>query len=260
MGTNKELVQKQKQKRLGEEKLNNQECLMKIIEYNKANDIIIEFQDEYKARVHTSYDAFLKGVVKNPYHSNIYNVGMIGNKCPVSINKKHTKEYLTWHSMLQRCYSEKFKEKHPTYQSAICCKEWLLYENFYKWLHNQENFNKWLNGKYWAVDKDILIKGNKIYSPETCCLVPININSLFTKSDSIRGKLPIGITKSGNSFRITSDRIKNKRFSNIKEAFCYYKKCKENIIKQMAQEEYDKGNITKKCYDAMMNYQVEITD
>ena len=44
------------------------------------------------------------------------------------------------------------------------------------------------------------------------------------------------------------------------EAFLLYKKEKENYIKQIANEQYNIGNITKRCYDAMINYEVEITD
>lgn len=39
--------------RLGQEKLNNQGSLMKIVEYNNSSDIVVEFQDDYKARVST---------------------------------------------------------------------------------------------------------------------------------------------------------------------------------------------------------------
>jgi hypothetical protein len=44
------------------------------------------------------------------------------------------------------------------------------------------------------------------------------------------------------------------------KAFYAYKQYKEKLIKQVAQIEFDNGNITKECYEAMMNYEVEITD
>lgn len=55
-----------KTSRLYEEKYNNQGCLMKIIECNSGTNIIVEFQDEHKTRVHTNYNNFQKGIVKNP--------------------------------------------------------------------------------------------------------------------------------------------------------------------------------------------------
>lgn len=271
-----------KHKRLYEERYNNQDCLMKIIEYNNYDDITVEFQDKYMAKVHTAYGHFSRGNVKNPYYPTLYGVGRIGNKYPVSIDCKPTKEYTVWQGILRRCCDVGFKDKNPTYKNVTCCNEWFLFENFYKWLHEQENFEKWSSGDKWgwAVDKDILIKGNKIYSPETCCLVPQNVNQLFKKKYvecddlSISISFQISLSKIGNEFQIKyHNPFTNKieHFSSYKEieqlhqvfkeqAFHTYKSHKENSIKQIAQEEYDKGNITKQCYEAMMNYEVEITD
>lgn len=240
---------------------------MKIVEYYNARDIVVEFQDEYKARVHTSWHWFLNGGIKNPYHPSVFKMGIIGNKYPVTTNGKIIKEYNIWHSMLQRCYDIKAKENLTTYQDAVCCNEWLLYDNFYEWLHSQSNFDKWNADERWAVDKDILIKGNKVYSPETCCLVPINVNNLFTKRNSKRGSFPIGVTKNKNLFMVRcmnpfTGKLEylGTSYVNPFDAFKSYKKRKEEIIKQVAQTEFLNGNITEECYNAMMEYQVEITD
>ena len=152
-----------------------------------------------------------------------------------------------------------------------CCEEWLLYENFYEWLHNQENFNKWYSEDKWDLDKDILKKGNKIYSPETCCLVPHNVNSLFSKGDISLQNLPIGVFKRNDRYGYQAQIIYGKNKNRAKSTYYNYptpedafylgyKPTKEEYIKRIAQEEYEKGNRTKRCYDAMMNYQVEITD
>ena len=101
MAVTKEELRKQKEGRLGEENYNYQGCLMKIIEYNKATDIVVEFQDKYKSRVHTAYDNFKKGIVKNPYFPSVYGVGITGNKIPTrkGSDKEHTKEYSAWITM-----------------------------------------------------------------------------------------------------------------------------------------------------------------
>lgn len=251
--------------RLGEMNVNHQGCLMKIIRYNRADDIIVEFQDKYKGRVHTQYKSFVKGNVKNPYYPMVLGVGMIGSKYPSKINNKETKEYNLWKSMLYRCFDKKTKNKNPTYENVNCCNEWLLFENFYEWLHEQENFGNWKNNR-WNVDKDIFIKGNKFYSPETCFLVPCNVNSLFINKSNYRGNLPIGVKRSGNSFLsrcsnpLTGNREYLGSYSTSFYAFQAYKKYKENLIKQIARIEYDRGNITENCYNAMMGYEVEIDD
>ena len=154
----------------------------------------------------------------------------------------------------------------PTYKDAICCTKWLLYENFCDWLHSQSNFDKWKNGERWAIDKDIILKGNKIYSPETCCLVPHNVNMLFIKNDIDRSNLPIGVKRNGNGFQaFCNNPYTNKQeslgtYSTPEQAFQAYKIYKENIIKQVAQIEFENGNITEECYNAMMIYEVDITD
>lgn len=261
------IIKNEKHNRLGEERLNNQGCLMRIVEYNTNKDIIIEFQDNYKARLNTQYGSFVLGEVKNPYYPSVCGIGMIGCKYPSKINRKITKEYKAWAAMLHRCFDKNTKERQITYESVDCCKEWLLFDNFYDWLHSQENFNQWLDGERWALDKDILIKGNKIYSPETCCLIPQNVNCLFTKCESKRGNLPIGVCEHGNGFQsYCHNPFTNNKMEYLGThetptiAFYYYKKFKENIIKQVAEIEYKYGNITKQCYEAMMNYEVEITD
>lgn len=258
------------EERVGLEKLNNQNSLMKILIYNAAHDIVVEFQDEYKTRVHTQWSNFVRGNVKNPYAPSVLGVGIIGTKYDTVSENKNIKEYNIWYGMLQRCYDKKLKEKHPTYKNATCCEEWLNFENFYEWLHNQENFDKWLNGSKWDLDKDILVKGNKVYSPDTCCLVSNRVNCLFTKNDSKRGSYPIGVTynKKEKKYVARISKLGNDSkyreslgyYDTLEEAFFAYKKIKELYIKQVAQEEYDKGNITKKCYEAMMKYEVEITD
>lgn len=257
--------------RIGLEKYNNEGYIMKIIEYDNVSNIIVEFQDDYMATVHTGFNCFKNGCTKNPYHPTVFGVGITGNKYTAYYidkngKKKATKEYQTWTDMLRRCYDEKYK--YYTYNDAVVCDEWLLYDNFYEWLHSQNNFEKWSLLERSALDKDIIIKGNKSYSPETCCLVPHHINSLFTKSDAIRGELPIGVALNSRDCNgyVAYYSNGNKEivylgyYYSIEEAFQAYKQNKEETIKRIAKEEYSNGNITEKCYNAMMNYEVEITD
>lgn len=259
-----------KEERVGLERLNNQNSLMRVLAYNNAHDIVVGFQDEYKTEVHTQWANFVRGNVKNPYAPSVLGVGIIGSKYDTVNKSKNIKEYDLWYDMLERSYDKKCKEKYPAYKNVTCCDEWLNFENFYEWVHNQENFYKWLNGSRWDLDKDILVKGNKVYSPEACCLVSNRVNCLFTKNDSKRGNYPIGVTynkKSGKYVARISKLGNNGKYRESlgyynapEEAFQVYKEAKESYIKQIAQEEYAKGNITKQCYDAMMNYQVEIAD
>lgn len=251
---------------LNEEKLNNQGSLMRIVEYIDNRNIVVEFQDDYKIRVKTSYGNYKLGSVRNPYAPTVCGVGISGNKYPIVENKRPTREYNAWLRMLNRCFDKTVKKSQPTYKDVSMCDEWLLFDNFYEWLHSQPNFDKWYNNKRWAIDKDILVKRNKLYSPETCCLVPQNVNCLFLKREAERGRYPIGVRYTSNGFLakchnpFTNKGEELGYCSTPEKAFYAYKEYKECIIKQVAQIEFNEGNITEACYKAMTNYEVEIDD
>jgi hypothetical protein len=102
--------------------------------------------------------------------------------------------YKAWKNMLERCYSSKYKEKYPTYVNTICCDEWLLFTNFARWFTL-----KYVEG--YQLDKDLLIKDNKIYSPDTCIFVPAKINTFITLSNKNRGNFPLGVDLHDGKFR-----------------------------------------------------------
>ena len=114
----------------------------------------------------------------------------------------------------------------------------------------------------WHLDKDILCPDCKIYSPETCTFVPTDINFLFTKRQNKRGAYPIGVSYKSGKFRATMTRNNSQfymgAFSTPNEAFQAYKEGKEDWIKIVADKWKDK--IDQRVYQAMYNYQVEITD
>ena len=134
---------------------------------------------------------------------------------------------------------------------------------------------EWINKNYYEIpgevmclDKDILCKGNKIYSREICIFVPERINILFTKRDKARGKNPIGVTlrPSGN-YQVYCNNGLGKNvclgtYSTEEDAFNVYKQYKENLIKETI-DSY-KGKIPEPFYSrlkiAMYNYEVEIDD
>ena len=242
--------------------------LMKIVEYKDSHNIMVEFQDKYKVKVHTGYNNFKKGVVYNPYDKSVYSVGYIGEG---KYNWKDNFEiYKEWKSMLSRCYDPYRLNKYPTYIDVTVCKEWHNFQNFCKWY--EENYYEIGKGRM-HLDKDILLKGCKIYSPETCMFVPERINYLLLKNDGLRGELPIGCgyfsnkTKIKVRCQILKEDGERKRehlgvFPSNRpfQAFTVYKNFKENYIKEVADEYYSKGLIPKKLYDALYKYEVEIND
>ena len=160
------------------------------------------------------------------------------------------------------------KKKNPTYKDVTCCKRWLCFANFLEDFEILKNEYNWNVDEKLQLDKDILHKGDKIYSLENCVLVPSWINLLFTKRDTKRGVYPIGVRyhKQRKKYEarcsINGKKIGLGYYSTIKEAFNAYKQAKEQEIKRVADECVSKGYITKdgRLYNAMINYQVEIDD
>ena len=248
--------------RIGEVNFNTYGLAMKIIEYNNCRNIVVQFENGYKKT--TTYQVFEQGQITNPYFKSIFNQGYLGVGIFKTDNKegRKSKEYHAWTHMSERCYNEKFQEKQPTYKECSVCEEWLNFQNFAKWYN--ENYYE-VEGQVMSLDKDILLKGNKIYSPETCMLVPKNINELFTKRQNHRGNYSIGVGwhKRDNVFyaSCSNGNGKNKSlgyYNTILEAFQAYQKYKENLTKQIADKYKDK--IPQKLYEALYNYKVEITD
>jgi hypothetical protein len=153
----------------------------------------------------------------------------------------------------------------PTYKGCTVDESWHNFQNFAAWY--DKNFYE-IDGERMELEKDILIKGNKVYSPETCVFAPHSINSLFVKGNSIRGEFPIGVYRhtQTNKYiaqcKISLNGVKKTINLGIYEtperAFIAYKSYKENLIKQKAENYKDK--IPSKLYEAMINYKVEITD
>lgn len=176
----------------------------------------------------------------------------------VKTENKEIQSYTCWCNMLKRCYDAKCLEKEPSYKECSVCDEWLKFSNFKEWFDKN-----YIDG--YELDKDILFKHNKIYSPETCCFVPQFLNTLLINVRKIRGQYPIGIRRvpSGRFVARVSYVGKRKHlgtFDTIEEAFAAYKKEKESYIKEVAQKYFNDGKITKRVYDALIRYEVEITD
>lgn len=182
-------------------------------------------------------------------------VGINDADFPVKINHTHIRSYTTWVHMLRRCYSEKSLAKRPTYTNCSVCQEWLLFSNFEKWFNT--NYREGLH-----LDKDILVEGNKVYSPDTCCFVPQYLNSLFTDSARVRGNLPLGVTlcmtkgQKTPTFRaFCNDGYKRKiakTFKTVKEAENWYWTTKRRVIREQADRAYFNGDISIAVYNALL--------
>ena len=232
----------------------------KILKYNGSKNVEIQFsQTGYKTVVRLT--TIKRGNVKDPYLPSVYGIGVFGIKYPSRVNGVKTKEYKLWHSMLVRCYSDTIKKKHPTYEGCEVSDNFKSYEYFYEWCNKQIGFSN----KDWHLDKDLLTKGNKIYSESTCIFIPREINSLLTKCTASRGEHLIGVYWSKRNKAFVAMVNKNKGtqehlgyFNTELEAFNSYKTAKESFIKEQAEKW--KSQIDVRAYNALMNYEVGIDD
>ena len=242
--------------RVGETSKNKYGSIMKIIKYNGARDVEIMFEDGFIT--HSYYYDFKKGKVSNPLDKTSYNIGYLG----VGEYTPNNRAYFIWRDMFKRCYDLKYLSKFNTYIGCSVCEEWYNYQNFGKWY--DENYYE-IDEHKMELDKDILHKGNKIYSPETCVFVPQEINYLFVKCNKSRGQYPIGVYlhSDGDKYVAQCNDVNKKakylgRYDTIEETFEVYKDYKEDVIKGIADKYY--GLIPDKLYKAMYSYVVDITD
>jgi len=169
-------------------------------------------------------------------------------------NGKTMKSYQSWQHMLNRCYSEKIQEIHPTYKGCLVSYEWLTYSNFKKFYDTnyKEGFQ---------LDKDILIRGNKEYSEKACRFVPAYINLLLIDRGAKRGEYKIGVDFYNGKFRSQCNNGTGKQkylgyYENEEEAFQAYKEFKEQTIKRIAQSAYGKGDIDIDIYHALLKWEI----
>ena len=232
----------------------------KIVKYNDTANVEIQF---FNTGFETSATLgnIRNGEVKDPYVPSVFGVGVVGTKYPITVNGTLTKEYTLWQSMLRRCYSDTCKNRRPTYEDCEVSDNFKSYEYFYEWCHKQIGFDN----EGWHLDKDLLVKGNKVYSEDSCVFIPIEINLVLTKRTALRGKYLIGVcwheTNKAFISRVNKNKGKQEHLGYFKteiEAFNAYKQAKEAFIKEQANRWKDK--IDPRAYEALMNYQVEITD
>ena len=232
----------------------------KILKYNGSKDVEIQF-------LKTGYETIVQlgniksGKVKDPYAPSVYGIGISGTKYPITVDDVITKEYGLWYNMLQRCYNGAFKKKRPTYEGCEVSDNFKYYECFYEWCNKQIGFGN----KDWHLDKDLLVKGNKVYSEDSCIFIPSEINLLLVKNTASRGEHLIGVYWHNKRKSFISRVAKNKGksewlgyFKTELEAFNVYKEAKESFIKEQAEK--FKSQIDPRAYEALMNYTVEITD
>ena len=231
-----------------------------IINYKNYNDVLVSFYEPF-CIVKCNLASLQKGHVSNPMFPTVLRKGYIG------LGRYNSKNcgriYKLWEGVMRRCLGNKC----VSYKNVTICDEWLNFQNFAAWCESQEFFNaKDDRGKSYHLDKDILVRGNKRYSPEFCRFVPSSINNLILSSKSARGMHPIGVSvKNGKFFSQITGGCSEKKstlilgyFDTPEEAFLSYKEVKELYIKDVANKWKD--SIDVEIYESLMKWCVDKED
>ena len=174
------------------------------------------------------------------------------------IDEKPLWQYRVWRNMLERCLSEKFKQDNLAYKGVTVCDEWLSFGNFLEWVNKEVDYSGKPSG--FELDKDLIVKGNKLYSPEFCSFVPTTVNLLLVSNAATRGIYPVGV-----SFHKVVGRFRARLsccgkvdylglFDNPQDAFQAYKTAKEAQIKLVALQYKDV--LKPAVFESLMNWEI----
>lgn len=171
-------------------------------------------------------------------------------------NRRLTSAYSAWRPMIQRCYDPKEHIVKPLYIDCIVADEWHDFQNFADWFYSHPH-----NANGYELDKDLLVKGNKLYSPDTCCLVPHELNVLLLDRRSDRGEYPQGVDRKKSELKyrarlnVDGKSIHLGYFNCPNEAHQAYKKAKEAYVKEKALEWQDR--IADNVFQALMKWTLD---
>lgn len=149
--------------------------------------------------------------------------------------------YNIWSNLKRRIKEDK----------AFICDEWKCFQNFAIWYKRNSSWN--INNYFLEIDKDILfnIKNlkQKIYSPNTCLLIPADLNG-FLAGDCLK----CGVEKRSGNFR--SRIIKNKQFYSL-GTYSTFEKAKEVYAKEKYKcwiEEINKFELPNDLKEILLKY------
>lgn len=190
-----------------------------------------------------------------------------GGSYKTRINGKKTKECSLWENIRIRCQilPEQDEKRFGKYTEVTVCDEWKDFQVFSEWFTSVVKSGYYQEG--WQLDKDLLVKNNKVYAPEFCVFLPEDLNKALNIRSRNRGDLPLGITLASDGCSIDVQyKCKDSQFcvrkylpaDKIEDGFAIYKAARESYIKYLG--EMYKSQIDPKVYEAIKNYSVDITD
>lgn len=229
-----------------------------IVKYNGWRCVEIEFVNT-GGRLVTSMSNIVRGSVRDGMAATVYGVGVTGG-VQVRVGETYDKAYVVWKGMLQRCYTEDYQRKFPSYVGCTVDGCFKFYPNFKEWYYSQENYKQ----VGLELDKDLLVKGNKVYSPRACCLVPLEVNTALTLRNNGWGSCAIGVHLRKDSSKYSATISEYGRSTHLgyflteQAAFAAYKKRKELYLKELAEKW--KPSLREDAYLALKSWEITEDD
>lgn len=227
-----------------------------VLEYVRATKILIQHNDEHGFKMWTQADRIRKGGVRNPYEKLEDGYSFTGYGYCCTIPKEIRNELLSrWRGVVDRTLSPTYHvpNRRNSYEDVTLCEEWYNFQNFCRFCVENKYYHRDFH-----LDKDLLVRGNKIYSPETCCFLPQYLNVVISINYETGNGLPVGVNRKNNYYEATiSYRGKRKRigaYPTSEEASVAYVEAKEAYVKELTLEWKDK--IDPRAFEALMNWTV----
>lgn len=198
------------------DRIESNSCGFYTIMEKKNGYSVVKFDTGYTVTV--GNHAANKGRVKDPLFPQVLGIGYFGigpykNRLGDTRKGFNTlPEYNSWINMLQRCYYDKYESRVQgcmIYEDIEVDPFWHNFQNFAEWYVPRRKLFDEHNIKRPALDKDILAVKDKpkVYGPDYCCLVPVEINGALIGIDKDTG----GISKSTYGYYLTQ---KGKQVTN----------------------------------------------
>lgn len=247
---------------VGEEFTTNQGYTVSVLPYETTKEIQVIFKETQNI-VTTTLAGLRNGHVRNPFHRGIFGIGFnTGDHYhtkPFRGSVKPTKEYRCWVDMLRRCYDPKFNGFRVYGGAGVTVdSQWHNFQEFAEWCQWQRGFHN----TGWSLDKDWLSRDSKIYSPETCCFVPKQINNLVTTV--CKDQVAIGVHKTKGQYSYFKLHIGGhgiqekfvKTVASLEEGKILYGKLKKDIVYKIAIKY--KEEIEPRLFEAMLLWEAKL--
>lgn len=223
-----------------------------VVEYKNNREVTIEYPSGQK-EVHQNV-ALVRGKFKDKGQPTYLGVGILG----YDHTNSREQSYITWSNMLNRVYAPRSGKEEIYYGGCSVAEEWLYLQTFKKWFGSQA----YCNGYH--LDKDLLNKGNKVYGPEFCVLLPQEVNKFLSKARRNRGKWPLGVSYMGccgkwrSEISVGGKKVHLGLFKSVEEAFAAYKIAKESEAKRLAA--FWQSRVDPRAIEALNRFEVQIDD